>query len=83
MVWRISDSFIVSIKEDKWLLDQVYRLVRSPLPSIPPHAKVSMFIDAEIGAWKKEEVRHMFLPHKAKKILSVPLSTRLPQDSII
>ena len=83
MVWRISDSFIVSIKEDKWLLDQVYRLVRSLLPSIPPHAKVSMFIDAEIGAWKKEEVRHMFLPHNAKKILSVPLSTRLPQDSII
>ena len=25
----------------------------------------------------------MFLPHEAKNILSIPLSTRLPQDSII
>ena len=83
MIWSIRDGKLVSIKEDKWLPDQVYRTVSSPLPSIPPDAKVSMLIDTEIRAWKEEDVRHMFLPHEAKKILSISLSTKLPQDNII
>ena len=82
MVWRIGDGKMVSIKEDKWLPDKVYRTVSSPIPFIPPD-EVSMLIDTETGAWKEEEVRHMFLPHEAKNISSIPLSTRLPQDSII
>ena len=83
MGWRIGDGKLVSIKEDKWLPDKVYRTVSSPLPSIPPDAKVSTLIDTETRAWKEEEVKHMFLPHEAKNILSIPQSTRLPQDSII
>ena len=83
MGWRIGDGKLMSIKEDKWLPDKVYRTVSSPLPSIPPNAKASTLIDTETRAWKEEEVKHMFLPHKAKNILSIPLSTRLPQDSII
>ncbi|XP_030973764.1 uncharacterized protein LOC115993913 [Quercus lobata] len=82
MVWRIGDGKMVSIKEDKWLPDKVYRTVSSPIPFIPPD-EVSMLIDTETGAWKEEEVRHMFLPHEAKNISSIPQSTRLPQDSII
>ena len=35
MVWRIGDGKKVSLKEDKWLSDQVYRPVSFPLPSIP------------------------------------------------
>ena len=54
-----------------------------PLPSIPPDAKVSLLIDETNGSWKDEEVRQMFLPHEVKKILSVALSTRLPQDNLI
>ena len=50
MGWRIGDGKLVSIKEDKWLLDKVYRTVSSPLPFIPPDAKVSTLIDTEIGA---------------------------------
>ena len=76
MGWRIGDGKLVSIKEDKWLPDKVYRTVSSPLPSIPPDAKVSTLIDTETRAWKEEEVKHMFLPHEAKNILSIPLSTR-------
>ena len=83
MGWRIGDGKLVSIKEDKWLPNKVYKTMSSPLPSIPPDAKVSTLIDTETGAWKEEEVKHMFLPHKAKNILSIHLSTRLPQDSII
>lgn len=80
MVWRIGDGKTVSLKEDKWLLDQVYRSVSSPLPSIPLDAKVSLFIDEENGTWKEAEIKQNFLPHEVKKIMSIPLSTRLPQD---
>ncbi|XP_075645175.1 uncharacterized protein LOC142616192 [Castanea sativa] len=83
MVWQIGDGKTVSLKEDKWLPDQVYRSVSSPLPSIPPNAKVSRFIDEKNGKWKEAEIRRNFLPHEAKKIMSIPLSTRLPQDSPI
>ena len=83
LVWWIGDDKIVCLKEDKWLLDQVYRSVSSPLPSIPPDAKVSMFINEVNEIWKEEEIRQTFLPYDAKKILSIPISTRLPQDSPI
>ena len=73
----------VSLKEDKWLPDQVYRPVSSPLPSIPHDAKVSILIDEENGTWKEAKIRQNFLPHEAMKILSIPLNTRLPQDSPI
>ena len=61
----------------------MYRPVSSPLPFIPPDAKVSILIDEENGTWKEAEIRKKFLPHEAKKILSIPFSTRLPQDSPI
>ena len=83
MIWRIGDVKTVSLKEDKWLLDQVYRSVSSPLPSIPPDAKVSIFIDEVNGTWKEAEIKQNFLPHEVKKIISIPLSTRLPQDNPI
>ena len=73
MIWRIGDVKTVSLKEDKWLLDQVYRSVSSPLPSIPPDAKVSIFIDEVNGTWKEAEIKQNFLPHEVKKIMSIPL----------
>ena len=83
MVWQIGDGKTVSLKEDKWLPDQVYCSVSSPLPSIPPDAKVSLFIDEENGTWKEAKIKQNFLPHEVKKIISIPLSTRLPQDNPI
>ena len=83
MVWRIGDGKPVCITKDKSLPDQVYKSVSSPLPSIPPNAKVSSLIDAESGAWKTDDIRHLLLPHDAKVILRIPLSIRLPHDSLI
>jgi len=47
MVWRIGDGRFVCIKEDKWLLGPVARPVSSPLPDIPPDAKVHSLIDVD------------------------------------
>ena len=68
-----------------WIGDgkSVYKSVTSPLPSIPLDAKVSLLIDEVNGSWKDEEVRQLFLSREVKKILSIPISSKLPHDSLI
>ena len=83
MIWRIGNGASVSIKKDKWLPDQCYRMVISPLSNIPPNAKVSSLIDSTSCAWKSDVVHQNFLLHEAKIILSISLSFRLPNVSLI
>ena len=82
-VWHIGDGQSVCIKEDKWLLDKVHRKVISLIPSIPPNAKVSCLIDANIGGWKADRINQLFLPHEASLVLSIPLSIKIPADRLI
>ena len=82
MIWWIGNGASVSIKKAKWLPDQCYRMAIFPLPNIPPDVKVSSLIDSTSCAWKSD-VHQNFLPHEAKIILSIPLSFRLPNDSLI
>ena len=82
-VWRIGDGNSVGIREDKWLPDQCYRKVTSPLPSIPPDSKVSYLIDTNTREWKVDLIKQAFVPQEAEKILSIPLSIRLPPDQLI
>ena len=83
MVWWIENGASVSIKEDKWLSNQCCRTIISPLPNIPPDAKVSSLIDSTSCAWKAYVVHQNFLLHEAKIILSIPPSFRLPSDRLI
>ena len=47
MVWRVGNGQSVCIREDKWLQDKICRTVITPLPFLPPDAKVSALIDAK------------------------------------
>lgn len=80
-VWHISDRQSVCIKVDKWLLDKVYR--SSLIPSIPPDAKVSCLIDANIRGLKDDRINQLFLPHEASLILSIPLCLRILANCLI
>ena len=80
MVWRIGDGNSMGIREDKWLPDQCYRKVTSPLPSIPPDLKVSCLIDTNTREWKADLIKQVFAPQEAEKILSIPLSIRIAPD---
>ena len=35
------------------------------------------------GGWDEGKVKNTFLPHEAELILSIPISARLPDDSLI
>ena len=83
MVWRVENGQSVCIREDKWLQDKICRTVITPLPFLPPDAKVSALIDAKSITQKVDQVQKLFLPHEAKFILSIPLSTRLPPNRLI
>ena len=44
---------------------------------------VSSLIDKETKWWKPNVVRTLFLPFEADTILKIPLSQRLPEDTLI
>ena len=83
MVWWVGNGQSVSIREDKWLPNQVCKTVMLPPLSLPPDAKVCNLIDPESATWKVDQVQQLFTPLDAKLILSIPLSARLPLDRLI
>lgn len=83
VVWRNGDGALGSIKEDKWILDQCYRTVASPLPDIPLDAKVSSLIDPTSCEWRIDVIHQLFLPYESRIILGIPLSLNLPCDRLI
>lgn len=70
------------IEVDNWLPVKANRKVISPLTSVQPETKVSSLINQDLGVWKKELVDRLFLPREAAVILGIPLSNKLPLDSI-
>ncbi|KAL0007228.1 hypothetical protein SO802_008730 [Lithocarpus litseifolius] len=45
--------------------------------------KVAQLIDEVTGMWKVDLIRKTFFPHDADLILGIPLSPRMPEDSLI
>ena len=70
------------IKEDNSLPVKANRKVISPLTTVQLETKVGSLINHELGVWKIEMVERLFLLHEAAVILGIPLSNRLPCDSI-
>ena len=70
------------IKEDNWLPVKANRKVISPLTTVQLETKVGSLINHELGVWKTELVEKLFLSNEAAMILGIPLSNRLPPNSI-
>ena len=83
MVWQTGNGQSVRINEDKCLPVKPSGLTISPLPSVPPDAKLSSLINPVLGVWKSGDVKQVFLPHEALMILGIPLSPRSPLDRVI
>ena len=45
--------------------------------------KVSSLVDVDRRGWDVGKVKNTFLPHEVELILSIPISARLPEDSLI
>jgi ribonuclease HI len=81
--WRIGNGEKVKIFKDKWLPNQVGFKVWSRCDELNEDVLVSTLIDPDTKQWKRDLLSHLFYPHEAKQILSIPISQRLPSDKII
>nr|XP_023911810.1 uncharacterized protein LOC112023433 [Quercus suber] len=81
--WSIGNGEQVRIWTDRWL--PTTRSFKAVSPR-PPHAEselVASLIDMDRRGWDVTKVRNTFMPQEAQVILGIPISPRLPQDSLI
>ena len=81
--WCIGNGEGVRIWKDKWIPSPDSFQVTS---LVGPHGeweKVSALVDKDRRGWDVGKVKNMFLPHEADLILSIPISAKLPKDSLI
>lgn len=81
--WSIGDGEFVHIWNDKWLPTPETFKVMSPRRIIDGREHVSALIDREMGCWKSELIKDLFLPHEANSILAIPLTQMHVSDSIV
>ena len=81
--WRTSNGEKVLIQGDNWLPDQFSRQVISPQKNFPNNTHVCTLIDEETPCLLEERVREELMPHEANAVLSIPLSSRRPEDTLI
>ena len=55
-------------------------MVSSPRLFIPEDMKVRESLNKEEASWKVDAVDPLFLPHEAKSIKAIPISSHLPED---
>ena len=81
--WNVGNGERVQIWRDWWLLTLESFKVISPRTTHPNSEMMASFINLETRSWDVTKVRNTFLPHKAQVILGIPISPRLPNDSLI
>lgn len=81
--WSIGNGEQVRIWKDRWLPNPSSFKVVSQRP---PHADselVASLIDMDRRGWDVPKVRNTFMTQEAQAILGIPISPRLPQDSLV
>ena len=81
--WNIGNGQRVNIWDDQWIPRPESFKVVSPRQPQHEAVLVSDLIDVDRRSWNIAKVRSTFLPHDAEAMLGIPLSFRLPKDSII
>lgn len=81
--WIVGNGRKVDIWKDRWLPTPDSLKVISPQRQNLNLEKVAQLIDSETGTWKAGLVKETFIPHEADAILSIPISPKLPEYSLI
>ena len=81
--WNVRNGKRVHIWRDWWLPTSESFKVVSLRTTHPNSEMVVSLINLETRSWDVTKVRNTFLPHEAQVILGIPISHRLPNDSLI
>ena len=81
--WVIGNGERVHIWEDRWIPSLDSFKVVSPRGLSTNVMLVSSLTNRETRYWDVNLVRNTFLPHKVEIVLGIPISLRLPDDSLV
>ena len=81
LVWPVGNGESIDIWCDKWLPGPGINFIPYAPPG-PSFSWVSDLIDSESRSWNLGLVRSLFHTNEANTILSMPISYRLPKDSL-
>lgn len=81
--WVIGNGKRVHIWEDRWIPTPDSFKVVSPRSPSNERVMISSLIDKDRRSWDVAKVNNTFLPFEAQVILGIPISPRLPKDSLI
>ena len=81
--WNVRNGKRVHIWMDWWLPTSKSFKVVSLRTTHPNFEMVVSLINLETRSWDVTKVRNTFLPQEAQVILGIPISHRLPNDSLI
>lgn len=80
LLWRVADGKSIKIWEDPWVCIEGNRFLNGP--PVEGLEKVCELIDSERACWRSDRIMAAFSEVDARAILSIPLSERLPCDSL-
>ena len=79
-MWRVGDEKTINIWGDNWLPCDERRKVLLDCRDLPCSSKVANLIDESQHTWRNDVIDHIFLPHEARMIKCIPLSsTNVPE----
>lgn len=81
--WVISNGKKVHIWEDRWIPTTDSFKVVSPRSLSSEKVMVPSLIDMDRRSWDVAKVNNTFFPFEAQVISGIPISPRLPKDSLI
>jgi hypothetical protein len=79
--WCVGNGLNIKIWKDRWMVDRELIRSRSASCVLDEESTVSALIDQDTRQWNRTLVFNCFDGADAKKIISTPLSCRLPMDS--
>ena len=81
--WCIGNGDRVQIWKEMWIPSPELFTVISPVGAHMGMELVSSLVDVERRGWDVGKVKNTFFPNEVELILSIPISARLPEDSLI
>jgi exonuclease III/ribonuclease HI len=81
-LWRVGNGRAIRIGKDNWVPDMKVSNHRTASCSLENDGFVSDLIDEDTKQWKRDLIFSSFDRCLAQKIVSIPLSARLPPDSL-
>ena len=81
--WNVGNGDSIRVWGDKWLPSPSTFRITSLRLFLQTETRVSELISHDVAAWKTQIIDAIFLPHEAELIKSIPLSSCLPEDTIV